>query len=284
MVEPLDALQHHLSEVRTRIRQACQRSGRDPASIRVVCVTKGVPIETIRQAVALGIADLGENRVQEARAKQTSLGFRLRASGHSVQPAACSLQSVRWHMIGHLQRNKAKDAVGLFEVIHSLDSVALAKELERHAEKQASGFRLQATSSTPQVSSETNLQPLEVFIQVNVSGESNKFGCTPDEAIGFARVVTQLPHLYLSGLMTMAPFTDDPEQVRPHFRRLRELRNTLTAACSLPAPASAQGGPGQSAAWSLSMGMSHDFEVAIEEGADVVRIGSAIFKNAGPGA
>ena len=276
-------LEKNLTFIRARIQQACQRSGRDPASVRLVCVTKGVPVETIQQAVAVGMTDLGENRVQEARQKQLAAGCKPQASGTDLQLVACSLQPVRWHMIGHLQRNKAKEAVELFDVIHSLDSVALAEELERQA-KQVSGFRLQATRSKPQAS-ETSLQPaacslpLEVFIQVNVSGEATKFGCKPDEAIGLAQVVTQLPHLRLSGLMTMAPFTDDPEQARPHFRRLRELRDTLTATCSLPAPASAQGGPGQPVACSLSMGMSHDFEVAIEEGADVVRIGTAIFQS-----
>jgi pyridoxal phosphate enzyme (YggS family) len=136
--------------------------------------------------------------------------------------------------------------VELFDVIHSLDSERLAEEVERQAAKQA--------------------RAIDVLIQVNVSGEATKFGCNPEETSALARTVMHLPHLRLKGLMTLAPFAEDPEQARPHFRRLRQLRDELAVACSL-----------QPAACSLSMGMSQDFEVAIEEGADVVRIGTAIF-------
>ena len=225
----------NLARIRTRIQQACQRSGRDPSSVTLVCVTKGISVEMIRQVIALGLTDVGENRVQEAKAKIQAL----------------TLPGVRWHLIGHLQRNKAKDAVELFGVIHSLDSVALAEELERQAAKRAQG---------------KSLEPLEVFIQVNVSGEATKFGCTADGAPALARAVMKLPHLRLVGLMTIAPFLSDPEHTRPHFRRLRELRDELVASLNL-----------EPRTLNLSMGMSQDFEVAIEEGADVVRIGTAIF-------
>lgn len=214
--------------------QACQRSGRDPQTVQLVCVTKTVPLETIRQVVALGVADLGENRVQEAREKQPSL----------PRP------SIRWHLIGHLQRKKAHDAVELFDVIHSVDSVRLAEELERR----------------------TQGKQLDVFVQVNVSGEATKSGCTPDEAEQLAQAVLRLPHLRLQGLMTIPPFSENPEDARPHFRHLRELRDELSQSLS------------HVATWplALSMGMSNDFEVAIEEGADVIRIGTAIFGDRRP--
>jgi pyridoxal phosphate enzyme (YggS family) len=216
-------LRDNLTQVRERIRQACERAGRDPGSVTLVAVTKGLPVETIREAAALGITDVGENRVQEAAAKIDGW------SGGAL----------RWHLIGHLQRNKAKDAVELFGAIHSVDSLALADELERQAAKRA--------------------RSLDVFVQVNVSGETTKFGCRPEEASALARHLAGQPHLRLKGFMTMAPFGADPELARPAFRELRLLRDTIQASGL------------------LSMGMSHDFEVAIEEGADLVRIGTAIF-------
>jgi len=200
----------------------------------------------IREAVACGLTHLGENRIQEARAKQAALGSRLEAQGSGLEPTALSLQPVRWHLIGHLQRNKAKEAVELFETIHSLDSSALAETLERHA----------AAAD----------KEVEVFMQVNVSGEATKFGCGPDDAPALGACVTQLPHLRLRGLMTIAPFTENPETARPVFRQLRELRDEVASSLHLPP-----------STFCLSMGMSQDFEVAIEEGADVVRIGTAIF-------
>ncbi|MBI3087982.1 MAG: YggS family pyridoxal phosphate-dependent enzyme [Candidatus Omnitrophica bacterium] len=238
-------LAENLARVQQRIRQACERRGRDPSSVTLVCVTKGLPLETIREAAALGVTELGENRVQEARLKQTVLGSRLKVEGEGFEPRTLNLERLKWHLIGHLQRNKAKDAVELFDAIHSIDSLALAEALERHAAARA--------------------RAIEVFVQVNVSGETTKFGCRPDEASALARHIVSQPHLRLKGLMTIAPFAEDPEEARPYFRRLRGLRDEaqITDHCSL----------------SLSMGMSHDFEVAIEEGADLVRIGTAIFKS-----
>lgn len=219
-----DELNHRLALVRQRIQRACERSRREPSSVTLVCVTKTVPVDVIEQVLALGITDLGENRVQEAKQKREAvIGNR---------------PSVTWHLIGHLQRNKAKVAVELFDMIHSVDSIELAQELDRHA-----------------------VQPREVLIQVNVSGETTKFGCRPEEAGALAQQILRASHLRLAGLMTMAPFSDDPESARPVFRRLRELRDRL--ALSVPLR--------------LSMGMSQDFEVAIEEGADLVRVGTAIF-------
>lgn len=220
----------NLDSVRRRIAQACRRRGRPPSRITLIGVTKGVSVETIRQAQACGLTDVGENRVQEAREKAARL-------------AGIPL---RWHLIGHVQSNKAKDAVALFDAVHSVDTVGLAHTLERHA---AAAGKL-----------------LDIFMQVNVSGEATKFGCRPDEAAALAQAVRGLPHLRLAGLMTMAPFSEDPERSRSCFRSLRELRDELQSTIH-----------NSQSAMKLSMGMSQDFEVAIEEGADYVRIGTAIF-------
>ena len=239
------SLKAQLDSVRHRIAAACRRCGRQPSSVTLVGVTKGVPPGLISEAVAAGLTDLGENRVQEARLKRRALLEEIGRIPHSV----------RWHLIGHLQRNKVKHAVELFDVIHSVDSLELIEELER----QAAGRRLHAAGAG-------EARPLEVLVQVNVSGEKTKFGCTPQEAATLAQAVSQRRHLKIAGLMTMAPFSENPEDARPHFRRLRQIRDEVVVACRL-----------QPAACSLSMGMSQDFEVAIEEGADIVRIGTAIF-------
>jgi len=225
-----------LAHVRERITQACQRCGRDPSSITLVAVTKGVTVPAIREAAAHGLMDFGENRVQEARRKYQELV-------HSPQS---TVHGVRWHLVGHLQRNKAKDAVVLFDAIHSVDTAALAQALEQHAA--AAG------------------KSLDIFMQVNVSGEATKFGCRPDEAAALAQVVRGLPHVRLAGLMTIAPFTEEAERSRQYFRQLRELRDRFHSAFHI-----------SHSALKLSMGMSQDFEVAIEEGADNIRVGTAIF-------
>ena len=232
-------LPDRLEHVQARIRQACLRSRRDPASVRLIAATKGIAADIIRQAVELGITDLGENRVQEALAKQAAVGRRPKAEGRVV----------RWHLIGHLQSNKVKLAVQLFDVIHSVDSLPLVAALER-----AMGERPQAQPA------------LDVLIQVNTSGEPTKSGYRPDQAIELVDAVRHATHLRLAGLMTMAPLASDAEATRPCFRQLRELRDAVTLAFGL-----------QPSALGLSMGMSQDFEVAIEEGADVLRIGTAIF-------
>ena len=252
----VSAIDRNLTDVRKRIAEACARSGRDPAAVTLVCVTKNVPPETIRRAVALGVHDLGENRVQEARDKQLVLGSGLRGLG--PQPSAPNPEPVRWHLIGHLQRNKAKHAVELFDVVHSIDSVELSDEIERQAAKQTQDRRLKTQGE--------DVKPIEVFVQVNVSREATKFGCHPDQAADLMQHIMHCAHLRLRGLMTIAPFADDPEHARPHFRHLRLLRDSLNS--QLPTPNSKL---------LLSMGMSQDFEVAIEEGADLIRIGTAIF-------
>jgi len=252
-----------LSAIRRRIDQACQRSGRPPESVTLVCVTKGVPVARIREVLELGVGDLGENRVQEAQQKHHVLSARregasVHAESSHQHPASIIHHPVKWHLIGHLQRNKARDAVELFDVIHSVDSVRLAEELERHAARKEQGARSKGRG-------------VEVLVQVNVSSEATKFGCAPDETGALARAIMQLPHLRLRGLMTMAQFTDHPEEARPHFRRLRELRDALQASVTHSSLVT------HHSSLVLSMGMSQDFEVAIEEGADLVRIGSAIF-------
>ncbi len=223
-------LRDALARVRERIHRACQRCGRDPSSVTLVCVTKGIPIARIQEASALGMTDIGENRVQEARQKQAALGDTGRR--------------LRWHLIGHLQRNKAKDAVGMFGLIHSVDTLPLVEELTRQAERQHD-------------------RPA-VLLQVNVSGEAAKHGCRPDDAEALAAAVLAAPHLDWRGLMTMAPFTNEPEAARPVFQALRALRDRLQERLGRQPLL-------------LSMGMSQDFEIAIEEGADLIRIGTALF-------
>ena len=223
----LGALSARLTEVRSRIAAAAARAGRDPAGVRIVAVTKGHPLAAAREAWAAGLADLGENRVQEALAKMD----------------AWQEPPVRWHLIGHLQRNKVKQAVGRFTLVHSLDSVRLADALEEVA----------AARGLVQ----------EVLVEVNVAGEAQKSGCPPGEVQALVERAAALPHLRLKGLMTMAPLTDDAAVQRRTFAGLRELGLRL-AVDGLRLP-------------ELSMGMTNDFEAAVEEGATMVRLGTALF-------
>jgi hypothetical protein len=239
------SLEERLRQIRARIAEAAQRAGRSPGAVTLVAVTKGVPAQTIREALAAGVRDLGENRLQEALAKRAQLTVAGRA-GEAGQDA------VRWHLVGHLQRNKAREAVRWFDVVHSVDSLPLIEALERQAAGRS--------------------RALEVFVQVNVSGESTKFGCRPGQLPEVASALQECAHLRLAGLMTIPPFAEDPQASRPWFDRLRQLRTELAASLGRPA-----------AELRLSMGMSHDFEVAIEAGADVVRIGTALFGAGGAG-
>jgi PLP dependent protein len=219
----------NLKVVMDRIAAAAQRAGRDPASVRLVTVTKTVDHDRIREAIAAGAAICGENRVQEGKDKIEALG-----------------RAASWHLIGHLQKNKAKYAVKLFDLIHSVDTIELAKELDRQAEK---------------------IEKVQnVLIEVNIAGEASKAGMTVREAPALVREVARLRNLSVQGLMTMPPWSADPEESRPFFRILRELAEAI-AKENIP-HASMQ---------ELSMGMSGDFEVAIEEGATLVRVGTAIF-------
>ena len=221
-------LAHRVDEVRVRIARAAGRAGRAPEAIRLVAVVKTVPPERVAEALGLGITDLGENRVQEAKATIAAIGR----------------GSASWHMIGHLQRNKAGHAVELFDRVDSVDDLELAQALSRRAA---------AVGRT-----------LPVLIEVNVSGEPTKHGVAPDAARPLAEAVAALPHLALDGLMTVGPAVDSAAAARPDFAALRGLRDTLEAALGRRLP-------------ELSMGMSGDFEVAIEEGSTMVRVGSALF-------
>jgi pyridoxal phosphate enzyme (YggS family) len=219
----------NLKTVTNRIESAARRAGRDPSSIRLVAVTKTVDTERIREAVAAGAFILGENRVQEAKEKIERLG-----------------SLANWHLIGHLQTNKAKYAVKLFDLIHSVDNLELAREIDKQAAKAG---KIQ-----------------DVLIEVSIAGEAAKAGVAAESAADLVRAAARLKHISIKGLMTIPPFLDDQEQVRPYFRKLRELSVSIAK----------ENIPGVSMN-DLSMGMSGDFEVAIEEGATMIRVGTAIF-------
>ncbi len=223
-------LKQNLSEVRERIAAACARSGRDPGGVRLVAVTKTVTADVAAALVELGVTDIGENRVREAEHKREALAG----------------LDVTWHMIGHLQTNKVKHALRTFDLIHSVDSSHLAEAI---------GKRAASTGETA-----------ALLVQVDIGGEETKFGVPVADALDEVRRMAELPALDIEGLMTMAPFVDDAETVRPIFKRLRELAGEV-GALDLPGVAMDQ----------LSMGMTQDFEVAVEEGATLVRIGSALF-------
>jgi PLP dependent protein len=220
----------NLQQVQARIRTAAAACGRAADRVRLVAVTKTFGPDAVREAAAAGVADIGENYIQEAREKFAAIG-----------PLA-----LRRHFIGHLQSNKAKYAVELFELIHTVDSVKLGRELDRCARRAA--------------------KRQTVLIQVNVAGESTKSGVAPEEALPLARALGAFEHIEVAGLMTLPPFFNDPERVRPLFAALRQLSDRIREA----AP------PGVEMR-ELSMGMTGDFEAAIAEGATLVRIGTAIF-------
>jgi pyridoxal phosphate enzyme (YggS family) len=223
-------LKQRLEQVRERIRQACESCGRETDSVRLVAVSKTIAADVVREAIEAGVTILGENYVQEARDKFKAL----------VQ------YPVSWHFIGHLQSNKAKYAVRLFDLIHSVDSLKLARELDKQAAKV------------------DKIQ--QILVQVNISGEDTKSGIPPDEALRLIAEIGRLQNIAVKGLMTMPPYFYQPEKVQPFFADLRKLRDQITEQ-SLPNVSLDE----------LSMGMTGDFEVAIKEGATLVRIGTAIF-------
>ncbi len=224
----------NLTSVRQRIDSACRRAGRSPGDVTLVGVSKGVSARAVAEACAAGLTDVGENRVQEAAAKIEAVSEYLRRPGRRRIEKYTHHQP-RWHLIGHLQTNKAKTAMNLFDILHSVDSLRLAQALSRRANER-----------------------LPVLLEVNVAQDAAKCGFAPEEVTSALAAIAALPNLDVRGLMTIAPLTDDPETSRPYFRRLRELRDTLGLA-------------------DLSMGMTGDFEVAIEEGATMIRVGRAIF-------
>lgn len=220
------SIKENYLKVMESIQKAAERVGRDPAEIKLVAVSKTVEAVRVKEAIEAGVSILGENYVQEAQKKIEEIG-----------------KPVAWHFIGHLQSNKAKYAVRLFDMIHSIDSLPLAQELNRRAEQAG--------------------QVAKVMIEVNISGEATKFGTDEDLVFGIARGILNLGNLSLEGLMTMPPYFDSPEMSRPYYIKLRDLKEKMAKeGISLK---------------ELSMGMSNDFEVAIEEGATYVRVGTAIF-------
>lgn len=228
----------NITTVRNKIRQAARKSNRNPDDITLVCVAKNRSLEKIKEALACGITDIGENRVQEAKEKHTTL--------YSIPNTQ---YSIKWHLVGHLQTNKVKDAAAMFDLIHSVDSLKLAKEIDKQAAK------INKTQ--------------DILIEVNTSGEPSKYGLRPEELIQVVNGIIILHNIRLRGLMTMAPIVSDKEEVRPYFRRLRELKDKLNQFLVTS---------NKSQVTSLSMGMSGDYEVAVEEGATMVRIGTAIFE------
>jgi len=220
-------LAENLDSIQQRIRAACERAGRDAASVMLLGVTKGQPPEVVNEAGTLGLSFFGENKIQEAKAKIPLCSGKL-----------------RWHFIGHLQSNKCRDAVELFEMIQSVDSLHLAQEISKRAD--------QAGKTMP------------ILLEVNLAGEASKFGYAPDKLEAELNQINGLPRLEIHGLMTVPPWTSNAENVRPVFRQMRELKKRCEQILGAPLP-------------HMSMGMSGDFEVAIEEGATIVRIGTALF-------
>jgi pyridoxal phosphate enzyme (YggS family) len=225
----MSSIRDNFLRVLERMDQVAGRAGRDPGGIKLVTVSKTVESARVREAIEAGVTILGENYVQEAREKIEEIG-------HGVQ----------WHMIGHLQKNKARHAVTLFDYIHSLDGIPLAQEIDRRAAQK--GIRVRA------------------LVEVNLSGEASKFGIGSEAVVDLIYHVASMKHISIEGLMTMPPYFDEPEKARPYFIRLRELRDRILK----------EGIEGVRMD-ELSMGMSGDYEAAIEEGATMVRVGTAIF-------
>jgi hypothetical protein len=228
-------IRENLEKIRERIASSCAKAGRLPAEVTLVCVSKNRSLEEIREVLEAGITDIGENKVQEALVHHKAIADTSYAS------------QIKWHMIGHLQSNKAKEAVKIFDLIHSIDSLKLAEEIDRQAAKI------------------NKLQ--DILIEVKTSPEETKAGISLGEVPGLVTSIRNLKNLRLLGLMTMAPADEDPEKARLYFRQLRELKislNDLRAA--------------DHEAMELSMGMSDDFQVALEEGSTMVRIGRAVFE------
>ena len=240
----------NIAHIRERIVAAAARAGRNPSEIALMAVSKTMPADRIREAFEAGQRLFGENRVQEFQAKHAELSA---ASPTVASAAVCNVFEIdraEFHLIGHLQSNKAAKAVELFHSVDSVDSLRLAERLDAAAAKLG--------------------KTLRVLAEVNVGGEQEKSGIAPDspELLEILRAASRLRNLEFRGLMTIPPFTENPEGARPYFRRLRELRDRLSAETGIALP-------------ELSMGMSHDFEIAVEEGSTCVRIGTAIFGERG---
>ncbi len=223
-------IKDNVAKIHCQIQEACARTGRSPSEITLVAVSKNRGIEEIKEAIACGLTDIGENRVQEALLK-----FNILRTPNSL---------LRTHMAGHLQANKVKDAIRIFDLIHSVNSLRLAEEIDKQALKI------------------NKVQDL--LLEIKTSPEETKYGIAPEEAIEVIGQITKLSNIRLCGLMTIAPLVDKPEEARPYFRMLRELRDKLLTP--------------NSQLRTLSMGMTDDFQIAIEEGATMLRLGRAIFE------
>jgi hypothetical protein len=239
--------------IRQRILKVCSKINQDPSKITIVAVSKGRTIEQMKEVVDAGMTNIGENRVQEAILKYNNLTPSAEGGSLPVRQAGAYggntqyLTSIKWHMVGHLQTNKVKDAVRIFDLIQSVDSVRLAEEIDKQADK---------------INKIQN-----ILIEIKTSPEESKFGLKPDEAIKVITEITKFKNINIKGLMTIAPVVDSPEKTRPYFRMLRELKDEI----------------GKFGIWDLgfgilSMGMTDDFEIAIEEGSNMVRLGRAIFE------
>lgn len=243
----MSTIKENMLRVMGRIEKAAQKAGRDPREINLVAVSKTVEAARIKEAIEAGVSILGENYVQEAQKKIEEIGRPACAEpdskGFVEDRRFDEGRPVAWHFIGHLQSNKAKHAIHLFDMIHSLDSIPLAEALNHRAEKEG--------------------RMMKVMMEVNLSGETTKFGTEQARVNDIAQRILNLSHLSLEGLMTMPPYFDSPEMSRPYFIQLRELKVRMVQ----------EGIPIKE----LSMGMSNDFEVAIEEGATYIRVGTAIF-------
>lgn len=219
-------IKQNLSAIKKRIAAVCAKTGRNPQEIMLVAVSKGRPLQQIKEVIAEGITDIGENRVQEALKKYYEL------------------REIKWHMVGHLQTNKAKEAVKLFDLIQSVDSLRLAAEINRQSEK---------------------LKKIQdILVEVNISADASKFGIKPEQAEEVIKEMSEFKNLNIRGLMGIAPIVDNPEKTRPYFRMLRDLKKDVSTGAGQPLI--------------LSMGMSSDFEIAIEEGANMLRLGRIVFE------
>jgi pyridoxal phosphate enzyme (YggS family) len=220
-------LAQNFENIRQRIRAACARAGRTPTDVQLLAVSKGHPPDAVAAAAGAGQTLFGENKIQEAKAKIP------------LSPAR-----LRWHMIGHLQSNKCRDAVQLFDMIEGVDSLNLAREISKHADKSG--------------------KTMPILLEVNVAGESSKFGYKPDAVLAELAEINRLPNIEIHGLMTVPPYSPNGERSRAYFQQLRDLKSKCEDILGAPLP-------------HLSMGMSGDFEIAIEEGSTIVRIGTALF-------
>jgi len=225
----MDSLEKNIFDINERIKRACEKINSNPEDIKLVTVSKNFPANIVQKAVDKGIKLLGENRVQEVQAKKPLI-----------------TGDVEWHLIGHLQRNKVRHAVELFSMIQSVDSERLAKEISRRA------GQLEKT--------------MDVLVQINIGSEESKYGINTEDAEEFVKSISQLPNLKIKGLMAIAPYKQNPEEVRPYFRCMRDVFEKLGRLTIENVEMKY-----------LSMGMSHDFEIAIEEGSNMIRVGTSIF-------